>query len=330
MFKRILVFILFALIVLVALVFLGPEKKAEAFTTEEVVLPTDAEELEAYIFERESTVNKLRDGNAARIKWFDENSKHKTPYSLVYLHGWGASHGEGDPMHEDIAKQYGMNLYLSRLAQHGIDDPESLNGISPDKLMDSALEAISIGKAIGEKVILLSTSTGGTLSLYAMSRDEDIHASILCSPNIDIADPNSKLLVKPFGLKIAKLLLGDLHSWEPPAAAAKYWTTTYRTDVLLALRQLINMTMTKETFEAVHQPVLTLAYYKNEEEQDDVVSVTAMEAMHEQLSSENKRFVKLPDVGTHILASRFFSKDLTSVRKEISIFMQETLGIEAI
>ena len=49
------------------------------------------------------------------------------------------------------------------------------------------------------------------------------------------------------------------------------------------LEEYLETAMTKETFARVHQPVLTLYYYKNEQQQDPVVRVSAIKRMMDEL-----------------------------------------------
>ena len=84
------------------------------------VVPAEAVPLEQYV-QKEEAAHKLKPDNEARILWANDSLKNKTEYSLVYLHGFTASQGEGDPVHRDMAKKFGCNLYLSRLAEHGVD-----------------------------------------------------------------------------------------------------------------------------------------------------------------------------------------------------------------
>ena len=48
--------------------------------------------------------HRLKPDNEARIVWAD-SSRQKTAYAIVYLHGFSASLGEGDPTDTDIALQ---------------------------------------------------------------------------------------------------------------------------------------------------------------------------------------------------------------------------------
>src|SRR5687767_3811109 len=107
-------------LILLATYFLGPSPSAPVLTKELPKVPPQPDELEGYISSIES-VHKLKPDNEARIIWADNTKKEKTPFSIVYLHGFSASQGEGEPVHRDIAKHFGYNLYLPRLAEHGID-----------------------------------------------------------------------------------------------------------------------------------------------------------------------------------------------------------------
>src|SRR5690606_2388877 len=95
------------------------------FDTSFPAAPAGSAELVAYIHQQES-LHKLKPDNEARIIWADDSTKSRTPYALVYLHGFSASQEEGDPVHTRFAKTFGCNLYLPRLAEHGIDTTEPL------------------------------------------------------------------------------------------------------------------------------------------------------------------------------------------------------------
>jgi len=331
MIKKILLGVVVIAVLLVLVIMFGLNKKYEAINYQTNFSIPPLSELDAFVAKKEADYS-LRADNQARIIWND-SIPSKTEYALVYLHGFGASPQEANPTHRQIAKQYGMNLYLARIDGHGSNEEYMMLNMTPNSMMNSALEAIAIGKRIGEKVIIMSTSTGATYATGIMANDPSIHAAINYSPNYDLADPNTHILLKPFGLQIARLLSGGkLRSWNPPAEAAPYWTTTYRLEATLALRALINMVMTEENIKAIKQPMLNVAYYKDDENQDDVVSVPAMETVHQQLGTDDakKRFVKLPDVGTHIMSNPIFSKDIESVKRVTEQFMEEVLKIEKI
>jgi pimeloyl-ACP methyl ester carboxylesterase len=315
---------LFLLLIVVFLIyFLGPRPKMEAFDNIPLDELTDLPTADQH--------KNLKLNNEARIVWAD-SSKQKTEYSLVYLHGFSASPMEADPLHIDLAKKYGFNLYLARLDQHGLNDPDAFLKLSPKSMVESAKKAVAIGKKLGQKVILMSCSTGGSLALYLSAKDSSITANILMSPNIKLADPNSFLLSGPWGLEIAKTVVGDFRSWTPENDSIKqYWNSKYRIEGVIALQQLLNATMKKEIFRQIKQPVFMGYYYKNEKEQDQTVSVKAMLEMFKELGTESsfKRKIAFEKVNSHVICSKWTSKDLPSVEIAVTDFIENVLKIKA-
>lgn len=326
------VFISFPILLLVAIYFLGPQPQKPKFDPEMPTVPNDANGLEAYISSQEAK-HKLKPDNEARIVWLD-SSRNKTEYSVVYLHGFSASQVEGDPVHTDFAKRFGCNLYLPRLADHGIDTTEELLYFTADRLWESSKEALAIGKAIGDKVILMSTSTGGTMALMlAAEYPGDVFALINMSPNIEINDPNAFLLNNPWGLQIARMVIGsDYQEINYKPERLPYWNAKYRLEALTQLEELLEDKMNKKTFSRVTQPSLTLYYYKDEEHQDPTVKVSAILKMNEELGTpaELKEAIAIPDAGAHVIGSYLVSKDLESVEKAINEFAEQKLGLKPI
>lgn len=273
-------------------------------------------------------LHKLKANNEAKIIWADSSHK-QTDYAIVYLHGFSASQMEGAPVHEKIAKLFHCNLYLSRLAEHGIDTTEDLQNLTAENYWASAKWAYAIGKKLGKKVILMSTSTGGTLSLALAANNPEIAGLIMYSPNIEINNPAAFLLNDPWGLQIARFVKGgkyaniDYQNNEYP----KFWNAHYRLESTIALQNLIEATMTPENFAKVHQPILALYYYKDETNQDKVVKVSAIQKMLTQVSTPNelKKGVAIPNAASHVLASPIVSKDIVTVEAETKKFMQEVI-----
>lgn len=326
--KGILVFI-----ILLSLVFvLGPKVEKPNLGTTLPNVETDLVELEQWIKAKEDSISNIKPNNEARIVWFD-SIPSRTEYSIVYLHGWSASQMEGYPLHVKMAKKYGCNLYLPRLAGHGLFEQEAMLHITADQVLDSAKEAIAVAKQLGNKVIVMATSTGGTLALHLAGGDEDIAGLLLYSPNIEIYDPNAKLLAGPWGLQLAKIVKGsDYHEFEASVEKQKYWTTKYRVEALTHLQALVNNTMTTETFGKVTQPVFMGYFYRNDSIQDNVVSVPAMLEMYEQLGTptSEKRKKAFPDTGDHVMTSQITSKDLNSVVWETEKFFEQIIKIKAV
>ncbi len=317
-------------VLLLIIYFVGPHPSTPVYSLVLPEVPATANLLENYISTQEGQ-HKLKPDNEARIVWANDSLKHKTEYAIVYLHGFSASQEEGNPVHRNIAKKFGCNLYLSRLSQHGVDTTDALYNMTPDNLWESAKQAYTIGKQLGNKVILMGTSTGGTLALQLAAAYPEIGALVLYSPNIAINDPNAWLLNDPWGLQIARLVKGSKLNTAGANTPEynKYWNHQYRLEATVELEELLETTMKAETFSKIKQPTLTLFYYKDEQQQDKVVKVTAMKEMMAQLatSSEFKKMVPIPEAGSHVLASPIQSKDIVTVEKETIAFMKETLHI---
>lgn len=320
------------MVALLAIVyFLGPKVEAPDLSTDLPNVTSDLVRLESEITARENRNTAIKPDNEARIIWFDSIPR-KTAYSIVYLHGWSASQEEGDPLHLETAKRYGCNLYLPRLAGHGLAEDDPMLNLTANQVIESAKEALAIGKELGEKVIIMGTSTGGTLALHLAGGDEDIVSLLLYSPNIEIYDSNAKLLAKPWGLQLARLVKdSNYHEFDMDIDLKnKYWTTKYRLEALTHLQALVDHTMVSETFNGVTQSIFLGYFYKNDSIQDNVVSVPAMLNMFNELGTEDslKRKVAFPNTGDHVMTSYVSSKDLESVKIETNRFFEEILQIQ--
>ena len=324
---------LIALAVLGTIYFVGPSPKTPVYSKSVPQVSSNLIELENHIKESESKF-KIKPDNEARIIWANDSIKQKTPYVVLYLHGFSASQEEGDPVHMDFAKTFGCNLYLARLSEHGLVSDEPMKEMTADKLWNSAVEAYAIAKQLGDKVIIMSTSTGGTLSLMLCAAYPEIHAQLLLSPNIKIYDPTSILLNNPWGLQIAKIVTGTDHivTSNQTEIYKQYWYSKYPYNSLVELEELVETSMTKETFSKVKQPTLLLYYYKNEKEQDNVVSVKAMKEMFAQLSTPTnlKSELPIPNAGNHVIGGYILSKDIASVNAACVNFALNTLKMNKI
>ena len=320
------------LLVLIIVYFSGPQPSTPKYTQDLPTIPTEASALEQYISNNEAA-HKLKPDNQARILWLNDSLKLKTEYAVIYLHGFSASQEEGDPVHYDFAQKFGCNLFLSRLDAHGIDTTEPLANFTAEKLWNSAKEAYAIGRQLGKKIILLSTSTGGTLAIKLAAEFPEIAGLILLSPNIAINDPNAWLLNNHWGLQIAHMVTGK-HRVSPDTTAlfAQYWNNRYATSSLVQLEELLESTMKESTFKKITQPTLLLYYYKDEDHQDKTVKVSAMKRMFNQLGTPDnlKKKVAIPNAGDHVIGSYIISKDIQKVEEECEKFARDVLHLKEI
>jgi esterase/lipase len=317
-------------LLLIIINFLGPKPAAPKYDKVLPELPSEATALEKYISDKEAQ-HKLKPDNEARIIWNNDSLKEKTEYAVLYLHGFSASQEEGDPIHYTFAKNFGCNLYLSRLAEHGIDTTEPMLNFTADKLWNSAKEAYVIAKKLGNKVIIIGTSTGGSLALKLAAEYPDIAGLILISPNIEINNGAAWLLNNPWGLQIAHLVVGKYNIASDTSAIYKqYWHYKYRMEAAVELEEFLETSMKSSLFEKVTQPVLLLYYYKDEDHQDPVVKVSAMKRMFRQLGTPDslKKEAAVPDAEAHVISSYIKSKDLETVKELCNNFTETILHLE--
>jgi len=324
--KRIFRFLLIVLFVLIVLYLLGPRVKFQQVNNKPLTLILDLSDIERYVQTKESKISNIKPDNHSQFIWF--NKTQKTPYSILYLHGYGASKGECQPILSNFSQRYGCNAYLHRLALHGLDDDDAFEHLTPALLVNSAKEAVAIAKNIGEKLIIISTSTGATLATYLAANDPSIEALIMTAPNFDLHDKNSHLMLKPWGKQLLKKIVGgDYRQWETTSEAQKYWTTKNRIEGLITLRSLLDQTMTAQTFDKINIPVFVGYYYKDENNFDNIISVDAIQKFSEQIktSSDQKIIMPFASARGHVISSMYMNKNWKDVQDAIFDFSDKVL-----
>ena len=306
--------ILVVLILVVGAYFVGPKPEAPVLTPSAswTDIPDSVSQLDAYIVAKESKTV-LKPGNEARIVWADTAQPKKTKIVFMYVHGFSASPMEGDPLHREVAKKFGANLLLARVAGHGVPDSDSTFAtVTADEYYQSVENYYAIAKKLGDEVVVLGTSFGGAMSLILAANHPEIKALMLYGPCIAIKDPNATLLDNPWGLQMAHLITGSDYRDIPVMAKghAENWSLHYRLEGVVAVQNLLTHAMTKEVFEKVKIPVFMGYYYKDEEHQDNVVSVDAMKVMFEQLGTPAglKKSEAFPNSGNHVITSNLLGK----------------------
>ncbi len=308
---------------------LGPRAKFAGVQSSIPKINLDLHSIETFLTTKRSAIPDLKPSNTHELVFYD--GVKQTDFVLLYLHGFSASPKEGFPLHQEFAKRYGMNFFAPLLAGHGRATKESFMDLVPNDLMNDAREALSIAGILGKEIVVMSCSTGSTLSIYLAAENPGlIHSQIMFSPNIDLADPTSKLLTKPWGLSIAKAVTGsDYHSFEMPTESKPFWTTEYRIEGLVALRDLLNQTMTPETFGKISSPFFIGYYYEDETHKDDVISVAAILDFEKKVgtSDGNRWVVPFIEPKSHVINCGIQpTVDIGAVRKKTFEFADQVLN----
>jgi pimeloyl-ACP methyl ester carboxylesterase len=247
--------LLISLIIIVVTFFTGPTIPKPNLNASLPEIPDDLEKLEEYIGLQEANLP-VREDNQARIVWANDTPR-VTEYSIIYLHGFAGSYRDGYPVNVNIADSLDANIFLARWAGHGLKPPASLDIFSPENAWASAKEALVIGKKIGKKVIIMSTSTGGTLAVkLAATYPESVYALVNMSPNFEDDQEGAFILNSPWGYELARLIsFGENRKIKHKTEMARnYWDTIYPTKALVDLQVLVGETMTPKTFKQVTSP----------------------------------------------------------------------------
>jgi alpha-beta hydrolase superfamily lysophospholipase len=199
---------------------------------------------DAYLAKSEAQVAGIRDGLQKEIIWAFPNSKARTKLAIVYIHGFSASKGEIRPVPGKIAAALGANLFYTRLTGHGQNGPAMAVANVDDWVNDYA-EAVAIGRMIGEKVVIIATSTGAGLSTWAATQPElskDVAGMVFVSPNYGVQASGSFLLTMPWGRQMANIIIGPEREFTPVNELhGKFWTSKYPTNALQPMAALTKL-----------------------------------------------------------------------------------------
>jgi alpha-beta hydrolase superfamily lysophospholipase len=263
--------------------------------------PKDLAVLADWIQQSESAYPDIKPGNAKSIVWVGTPGS-RTHWSVVYIHGFSASPLETAPLAETVAKQLGANLFNTRLSGHGRADGNAMGLASVQDWMADTLEAVQIGQALGERVLLVSCSSGSTLATWlGTSADAArVNAHVLISPNYGLRDKRSEIINAPWGQKIALWLEGSTHSWKPESAAeANAWTSSYPTQALFPMMALVKQ-VRESDLSRFQAPALVLF-----SERDETVDPAEIRSAFARLGSSHKSIVPVSysqSRGQHVLA----------------------------
>lgn len=276
---------------------LGPRVRVRE-SLEAPVLPSD---LDAYLAGAESQHPDITPETEKKIIWAGVPGA-RTSLSVVYLHGFTATRQETAPLSDIVARELGANLFYTRLTGHGLPGKELAKAHADDWLADT-VEAVAIGERIGERVVLMGTSTGGTLATWAAAREDlsrSLAALVLLSPNFGPANRFADLLLLPWGRHIAQTVLGIEQQWQPyNDRHGQYWTSRYPTRALLPMMGLVRH-VRNLPLEQVNTPVL-MGYSRD----DVVVDVEKALKFVMRFRSPLKEILDLGDINDrsdHVLA----------------------------
>lgn len=289
-----------------------------------IVVP-DVEALDAWLARTERSHPTLVSGAEKNIVWAGRAGA-RTPLAIIYLHGYTATRQEVAPLCEQLAGALGANLYHTRLHGHGVD-PQALGDANAEDWLRDAAEALAIGRTLGERVIVVGTSTGGTLALWLAQQSEAdaIAALLLISPNLGPRNRQGELIAGPWGAELLRSLVGDTYEWTPAnAAQRRYWSWRYPARALLPMMALVRE-VRASPLESIRIPTWVL--YSPD---DQVVHPAEIERAFARLGSPIKQLEILPnpqDRSRHVLAGDILApRDTPRVLQRMQRFLAPLLG----
>lgn len=200
------------------------------------------EGVQVYFESVESGFDDITPGTQKRVIWRDGFKERRTPVSVLYVHGFSATSEEIRPVPDRVAEALGANLVFTRLTGHGRGGAAMAEATVNDWIGDMA-EGLAAARAVGDRVVVMATSTGATLAALAALDPElsdGVAAMILVSPNFGIHDPAAVVLTLPAARYWVPLAVGETRSFEPVNdRQAKYWTTSYPVVALMPMAALV-------------------------------------------------------------------------------------------
>lgn len=207
------------------------------------------EGVEVYFETVEAQFDDITPGTEKRVIWQEGFEERRTPVSVLYVHGFSATSEEIRPVPDHIADALGANLVYTRLQGHGRPG-DALGEATVAGWMNDLAEGLAAARAVGDRVVVLSTSTGGTLAAAA-ARDpvlaDRVAAMIFVSPNFGINDPAAGLLTWPAARYWVPLAVGDRRRFEPASPEqGMFWTTDYPMTAVIVMAALVKEVMAQD------------------------------------------------------------------------------------
>lgn len=287
-------------------------------TIREVVLAND---LDSLLQEREAAFGDITPGAEKTILWA-RTDQAQTEFSVVYLHGFSATRQETAPLAEWVAMELGANLYYPRLTGHGRGG-EALAQATVNDWLNDTVEALEIGQRIGEKVIIMGTSTGGTLAAWLAGSPyaARVHAYILISPNFGPKDSKANMLTWPFAQIWVPWIVGPTRTWEPYSDLnARYWTWSYPIEALFPMMGLVELAREVDPAK-MDTPILII-----NSPTDTVVDADRTTAFYTGLNVDPRQHIEVLESGdpdNHVLAGDILSPETTgTVAEHIVTFLE--------
>lgn len=257
----------------------------------------------------------------------------KTEVAFLYIHGFGASRGEGEYVVDQLAADWSANAYYTRLPGHGIDI-EAHASAEPSAWLLRVAEDLALAQALGDKVVVVGSSTGALLATWlAATYPERVDALVLASPFFDYPGSWTASALNTRGaVHLLQAVSGNRDcryvGERRQIGYEDAWLEWQHHSALAALEGARRHCSRPEVLAAVSQPVLMMYHYASPDEHDTVVSVDAMREAYAAFNGGDpqakSRQVVVAD-SDHVMLSQYVRTDKRSVRMALDVFLNNVL-----
>lgn len=306
---RVFGWVLVALAAVCLLVAMGPRRVATEpdRAAIDASVPHDPATLDAWLAHREATAGDLTPGTEASLRWHGAPGSH-ADVAIVVLHGFSATRQELAPLPDQLADDLGAHVVYTRLSGHGLDGPAMTRHTAGTWLAD-AERAYDVATRIADRVVLLTSSTGGTVGLWLQVRhrgDPRLAGAVHLSPNLGLRAQAAEATRLPWLGPIITTVATE-HCFQTISEDhARYWTSCYPTTAVLELVALIDH-VRNLPLEDARQP--TLVVWSGE---DGAVDPAHTEALVQRLPDVTPlRWDPEPGESNHVLAGDILAPEGT-------------------
>jgi esterase/lipase len=256
---------------------------------------------------------------AKRVVFADSANPTKTPWSVVYIHGFSATRQETSPLSEEVARALGANLYETRLRGHGLPG-DSLGDVQARDWMGDAAFSLDVARRLGDSVLVIGTSTGGTLGVWLATLPkpvrEGLRALVLISPNFGLKDPAAGLLTLPWAEVVLPRFIPQREWVAKNEEHKRFWTTRYPSTALFPMQALVEHVRDASLND---YDVPTLAFYHQGDQVVDAERTTTwLDALDATGRVKAERVLVIPTTGEdgHVIAGRIVSPSQTATFRD--------------
>jgi esterase/lipase len=256
---------------------------------------------------------------AKRVLFADSAHPAKTPWSVVYIHGFSATRQETAPLSEEVARALGANLYETRLRGHGLPGDSLAQVQARDWMMDAAF-ALDVARRLGDSVLVIGTSTGGTLGVLLATLPkparENVHGLVLVSPNFGPKDPKAGLLTLPWAQVILPRFIPQREWTATNEEQKRFWTMRYPSTVLFPMQALVEHV---RELPLTGYDTPTLVFYNEADQVVDAKRTTRwLDALDAEGTMKAERVLVIPTKGEdgHVIAGRIVSPSQTATFRD--------------